>query len=148
MNEQPGIKNSDTRGKWKIETIALLLIAVIFYCLSIFFPIYVILIIGAPLHRAVDPEVVNGIITGSAIFFGFSTLHDEKRKSFQALPFLIFSIQVFLLVVTCVFYFVGYVTFQYTPLSALLSATISLLNNLSSWLLIHVLNVVLDQGIG
>jgi hypothetical protein len=145
VSERPNIRNSDTNGKWKIETIALLLTAVICYCLSILIPICLVLITGARLDREVDPEVVNGIITGSAIFFAFSTLYGEKRKSFQVFPFVIFFVQVLLLVVTCVVYFAGYLTLQYAPLSALLSAMISLLNNLSSWLLIHVLNLVLDQ---
>ncbi|MCJ7424417.1 hypothetical protein MUP01_09155 [Candidatus Bathyarchaeota archaeon] len=134
--------------KTDIRKLVILPVAVICYLVSIVLPISFVLITHVPLNRESDAAVVNGLITVSAILLGFSAIHGRQNvgtKSIRdALPLAVFFVQVILLVITSFSYFVGYLMLSYPPLSAVVGATTSILVNLSSWILIRVLNLLSD----
>jgi hypothetical protein len=63
----------------------------------------------------VDPEIINGILTVSAIVFGFSTITIQKSDDVRILN--IFLLQITLLGGTGVYYFMEFMSFKHaTPL--------------------------------
>jgi len=148
MNKEPTKLFSDQDEKSDIRKSVILMVAAICYLISLLLPISLVLITHTPLNRESDAAVVNGLITVSAILLGFSAIHGReniKPKSItDALPLVVFFVQILLLVITSFSYFVGYLTLSYPPLSAVVGATTSILVNLCSWMLIRVLNLVSD----
>jgi hypothetical protein len=146
MPKESDVKNAPKQDKVIARRRVLLIVAIFCYLISIFLPISFVLIAHIPLDRQCDAAVINGIITASAILFGFSALRKWRIESiYDALSLIIFFFQILILVVTSFLYFVGYLTLSYPPLSVMVGATTSLLVNLSSLLLTGVLTVLADN---
>ena len=142
MSEKSKTETTNENEKIVIGKTILLIIAIFCYLMSLFLPLALALIMGMPLDEQVDPEVINGIITVSAIFFGFSALRNGRNRTrHDFILLLIFFFQILVLVIATVSYFISYLRFSYSPLIAMVGTTTSLLVNLSSWLLIKILQV-------
>jgi hypothetical protein len=84
----------------------------------------------------VEPEIVNGILTISAIILGFSGFYawPPRKLGYRFTLHVIFVLQVAVLAFTGFSYFKDFLDYQYVSVKTLLAATISLVFNLACWL--------------
>jgi len=102
------------------------------YIAGILIPAVLTLIVGKPFSEVVNPTIINGILTASAIIFGFSTFRFKLRKPLHMILYLNFMAQAFFLAAVGLVYFLDFLKYGHTTVMTMLFAEISLLINLFS----------------
>jgi len=135
-----------SRKAKKIMKFGTLIAAIFCYSFSIILPIYVVLIREIQLQGMVDPEVINGILTVSAILFGFSTFQIGKRELRQYLVLgSVLAMQLVFISLVGMSYFADYVRYEHGSFRTLMVATMSLLINTFSWAIVRMLRIVWEE---
>jgi multisubunit Na+/H+ antiporter MnhB subunit len=132
--------------KRKIVELGVLAFALFTLVSSIFLPHYVISSLSffsRPFGKP-DVEMINGILTSSAILLGLWALQVKKHKrlSRNVIVFLIFLLQIIFLSFVGYSYFLDSVHYGYLSWITVTYATNSLLINIWSWLIILVQKIV------
>lgn len=99
------------------------------FLMSILLPLSIFIAENGNLQNEVNPTIINGILTATAIVFGFVTLQFREMKSSNAEKILLSLPLLFFLMITLEWYFLETITGKIT-LKLVLEATANCLFNI------------------
>lgn len=97
------------------------------------FTLFDFLISGIPWDTPVDPEIVNGILTVTALIFGFSTFGIELRnlgEPHRSWLWFIFATQAMIIAAAALFYFSDFINHRNTTCLTLMASMVALIYNM------------------
>ena len=107
------------------------------YMIPFLFPCLILLRTPVPMNQDVNAEGVNGILTISAIIFGFSSIGTYGKSKFSMKQWLvlllIFAVQVIAFMLISLDYYDSLVRYNVPTISTLTFAIVTLLLNIASW---------------
>jgi hypothetical protein len=118
--------------------------AVFIYAFAIFSPYYILAEHSVPLDKEANATSINGILAVSVIIFGLSSLNTREIDKIEdygkyMVFFVLFVVQVALLAFSGFFYFGDNATRGYPTFGTMMLATVSLLFNLGTWMVVRLL---------